>query len=47
MGCTELPVAVREAQTGSLLLVDSSLELARASVAWGMARGWNKPTWDC
>ena len=47
MGCTELPVAVREAQTGALVLVDSSLELARASVAYGLARGWNKPSWDC
>lgn len=46
MGCTELPVASRHADTAGLTLVDSSLELARASVAYALERGWNRPGWD-
>lgn len=45
LGCTELPVAARSAAPSPLLLVDSSLELARATVGYALARGWNKPTW--
>lgn len=46
MGCTELPIASRYADTAGLALVDSSLELARASVAYALERGWNRPGWD-
>jgi aspartate racemase len=44
MGCTEIPVAARHlpaSSTLSVTLIDSSLELARATVAFGEARGWN------
>lgn len=46
MGCTEIPIACRHADTAGLALVDSSLELARASVAYALERGWNRPGWD-
>ncbi|WP_294770481.1 amino acid racemase [uncultured Rhodoferax sp.] len=46
MACTELPIAARYANTAGLALVDSSLELARASVAYALDRGWNRPGWD-
>ncbi|MFI5447671.1 aspartate/glutamate racemase family protein [Polaromonas sp. UC242_47] len=46
MGCTEIPIASRSADVFGLTLVDSSLELARASVAFALARGWNRPGWD-
>ena len=46
MGCTEIPIASRYADVSGLNLVDSSLELARASVAYALARGWNRPGWD-
>jgi aspartate racemase len=51
MGCTELPIAAQAAQAaiaaehGAMSLVDSSLELARATVAFALDKGWNKPTW--
>lgn len=46
MGCTEIPIASRHADTAGLVLIDSSLELARASVAYALERGWNRPGWD-
>ncbi len=46
MGCTELPLASRYADTSGLVLIDSSLELARASVTFALERGWNRPGWD-
>lgn len=46
MGCTEIPIASRHADTAGLILIDSSLELARASVAYALERGWNRPGWD-
>jgi len=46
MGCTEIPIAARHASAGGLLLIDSSLELARSSVAYALERGWNRPQWD-
>lgn len=46
MGCTEIPIASRYADVSGLGLIDSSLELARASVAFALARGWNRPGWD-
>ena len=46
LGCTELPIASQYmAGTSVLTLVDSSLELARAAVAYGLMRGWNEPHW--
>jgi aspartate racemase len=47
MGCTEIPIAARHAPSPGLVLIDSSLELARASVNYALERGWNKPGWDC
>ncbi len=46
MGCTEIPIASKYADVSGLALIDSSLELARASVAFALARGWNRPGWD-
>ena len=46
MGCTEIPIASRYADMSGLRLVDSSLELARASVNFALARGWNRTGWD-
>lgn len=45
LGCTELPVAARGAVPTAMALIDSSLELARATVTFALARGWNQPTW--
>lgn len=45
MGCTELPIAARGARATPLYLIDSTLELARATVAFAIAKGWNKPAW--
>lgn len=47
MGCTEIPIAARDAPAQGLQLIDSSLELARASVAFALERGWNQPQWAC
>ncbi len=46
MGCTEIPMVSRYADASGLILIDSSLELARASVAFALARGWNRLGWD-
>ena len=46
MGCTEIPMASRYADVSGLELIDSTLELARASVAFALARGWNRTGWD-
>lgn len=46
MGCTEIPIASRYADVSGLALIDSSLELARASVNFALARGWNRAGWD-
>lgn len=46
MGCTEIPIAARYADVAGLTLIDSSLELARASVAFALERGWNRSGWD-
>lgn len=45
MGCTEIPIAARHADSHGLRLVDSSLELARTTVSYAMERGWNRPAW--
>lgn len=42
MGCTEIPVAARRIHPMPLPTIDSTLELARATVAFATARGWNK-----
>jgi aspartate racemase len=47
MGCTEIPIAARHTLSQGLRLVDSSLELARASVNYALERGWNRPQWEC
>ncbi len=46
MGCTEITIVRRGADVSGMVLIDSSLELARASVAFALARGWNRPGWD-
>jgi aspartate racemase len=45
MGCTEIPVAAAQLQDPGLLLVDSSLELARQAVKHAMYLGWNRAPW--
>lgn len=47
MGCTEIPIAAGHIAPQDLLLVDSSLELARSAVKYALERGWNRPQWDC
>jgi aspartate racemase len=47
MGCTEIPLAARHVSPGRLQLVDSSLELARATINHALERGWNKAAWEC
>lgn len=44
LGCTELPVAARAADPTAMALIDSSLELARATVTFALEKGWNQPT---
>lgn len=49
LACTELPLAAigcDPSVRAGMTLVDSTLELARASVRFGLDRGWNKPTAD-
>jgi aspartate racemase len=41
MGCTEIPLAARRIVSPAMQLIDSTLELARATVSYGLARGWN------
>jgi aspartate racemase len=46
LGCTELPLAALGCDPSfykGMTLVDSTLELARASVRYGIDRGWNIP----
>lgn len=45
MGCTEIPIASQYADVAGLVLIDSSLELARATVDFAIVRGWNNPGW--
>ena len=47
MACTEIPVAARHTEAQGLRLIDSSLELARASIGYAVERGWNRPGWPC
>ena len=42
LGCTELPIAARAAAPTPLTLIDSTLALARATVDYALARGWNQ-----
>ena len=47
LACTELPLAALgcdPAVHAGMTLVDSTLELARASVRYGLDRGWNTPS---
>lgn len=41
MGCTELPIAAAFADRHDLMLIDSTLELARSTVAYALQAGWN------
>ncbi len=45
MGCTEIPVAAAQIKDPGLLLVDSSLELARQAVRHALFLGWNRAPW--
>ncbi|WP_206956186.1 aspartate/glutamate racemase family protein [Trinickia acidisoli] len=42
LGCTELPLAARPMKAPSIPMIDSTLELARATVSYGLSRGWNR-----
>lgn len=52
LACTELPIAAQHLQSAmaqgptALPLIDSTLELARATVAHGRAAGWHLPEWS-
>ncbi|PLZ00087.1 aspartate racemase [Burkholderia sp. WAC0059] len=43
MGCTEIPLAAERLAAPAIPLVDSTLELARATVSYALARGWDRP----
>lgn len=45
MGCTEIPIAAQHMVPTTLTLIDSTLELARATVSYALEKGWNKPSW--
>ncbi|MBV5297042.1 MAG: amino acid racemase [Rhodoferax sp.] len=42
MGCTEIPIASRGMDPTRLTLIDSALELARATVAFALEKRWNQ-----
>ncbi|MGU7841557.1 aspartate/glutamate racemase family protein [Burkholderia sp. AW33-5] len=42
MGCTEIPIAARALRDAPFALVDSTQELARATVAHAVACGWGR-----
>jgi aspartate racemase len=43
MACTEIPLAAQRLVSPPVRLIDSSLELARATVKYACERGWNRP----
>ncbi len=43
MACTEIPLAAQRVAALPIALIDSSLELARATVKYACERGWNRP----
>ncbi|MDR5758687.1 amino acid racemase [Caballeronia sp. LZ035] len=43
MACTEIPLAARRIGKPPVTLIDSTLELARATVRYACERGWNRP----
>ena len=45
LGCTELPVAAQHIVAQPLLLIDSTLELARQAVKHALGLGWHQPSW--
>ncbi|MBR8184035.1 aspartate/glutamate racemase family protein [Burkholderia ambifaria] len=42
MGCTEIPLAARALRDAPFVLIDSTQELARATVAYAAERGWGR-----
>ncbi|WP_232430391.1 aspartate/glutamate racemase family protein [Burkholderia ubonensis] len=42
MGCTEIPIAARALRNARVMLIDSTHELARATVAYAVERGWGR-----
>jgi len=42
LGCTELPLAAQQMDAPPIPMIDSTLELARATVSYGLAHGWNQ-----
>lgn len=42
MGCTEIPIAARALRNAGVMLIDSTQELARATVAYAVERGWGR-----
>lgn len=47
LGCTELPLAAAHAERQPLRLIDCTLELARAAVAYGLQHGWQRMALQC
>lgn len=46
LACTELPIALKHVGPTTIRVVDTTEELARAAVAYAVARGWNLPLED-
>jgi aspartate racemase len=42
LGCTELPLANERMIAPPIPMIDSTLELARATVSYGLSHGWNR-----
>ncbi|HEX7683563.1 MAG TPA: amino acid racemase [Trinickia sp.] len=42
LGCTELPLATQRMEAPPIPMIDSTLELARATVSYGLSHGWNR-----
>ncbi|MGN6230855.1 MAG: aspartate/glutamate racemase family protein [Trinickia sp.] len=43
LGCTELPLAAQQMGAPPIPTIDSTLELARATVSYALSHGWNRP----
>ncbi|HTH72907.1 MAG TPA: amino acid racemase [Trinickia sp.] len=42
LGCTELPLATQRMDAPPIPMIDSTLELARATVSYALSHGWNR-----
>lgn len=42
LGCTELPLATQQMDAPPIPMIDSTLELARATVSYALSHGWDR-----